>query len=201
MSERWTHIFFDIGGVLGTNGWDGQQRAAARQRFGLEAEFEDRHAEVAGDWETGLLDLDEYLDCTVFYRPREFTREAFITFMKSQSVPDAEVLALVHRIGAAGGSTLMTMNNEAEFLNLHRIETFGLRELFSAFLSSCWLGTRKPARRFFEHGLAIAQADPARSIFVDDREQNLTPARALGMTVVHFTGTTALAEALRGMGL
>jgi len=31
------HIFFDIGGVLGSNGWDREQRQSAVERFGLNA--------------------------------------------------------------------------------------------------------------------------------------------------------------------
>lgn len=196
-----THLFFDIGGVLGTNGWDSGDRAAARREFGIENDMEARHEEVLGDWETGQLDFDEYLDVTVFYRPRDFSREAFVAYMLGRSQPDQETIALVERLHATGRFTLMTMNNESELLNIHRIASFGLRPYFSAFLSSCWLGVRKPARRFFERGLALAQADPARSLFVDDRPQNLAPAAALGMQTVHFTGAGELEGVLGEMRL
>ena len=67
------HIFFDIGGVLGSNGWDREQRAAAAQHFGLDvAEVEDRHGEAVAMLEQGRMPLDEYLRCTVFHRPRPF---------------------------------------------------------------------------------------------------------------------------------
>ena len=75
----------------------------------------------------------------------------------------------------------MTMNNESSVLNVYRIDRFGLRNIFVSFLSSCWLGVRKPSRAFFERGLAIAQADPGSALLIDDRDQNLTPAAALGM--------------------
>ncbi|HET7604280.1 MAG TPA: HAD-IA family hydrolase [Gemmatimonadales bacterium] len=196
-----THLFFDIGGVLGTNGWDSGDRAAARQEFGIEEDMEARHEEVLGDWETGQLDFDEYLDVTVFYRPRDFSREAFVAFMLARSQPDEATIALVARLHASARFTLMTMNNESELLNIHRIASFGLRPYFSAFLSSCWLGVRKPARRFFQRSLALAQADPARSLFVDDRPQNLAPATALGMQTVHFRGAGELERVLGEMGL
>jgi putative hydrolase of the HAD superfamily len=196
-----THLFFDIGGVLGTNGWDSGDRAAARQEFGIEQDMEARHEEVLGDWETGQLDFDEYLDITVFYRPRDFSREAFVAYMLACSKPDEETIALVARLAATGRFTMMTMNNESELLNIHRITAFGLRPYFAAFLSSCWLGVRKPARRFFERGLALAQADPARSLFVDDRPQNLAPAAALGMQTVHFRGAGELEGVLGEMRL
>jgi putative hydrolase of the HAD superfamily len=199
--DSFTHLFFDIGGVLGTNGWDSADRAEARARFGIEDEMEQRHEEVLGDWETGQLGFDEYLDITVFYQPRAFSREQFTDFMLSRSQPDDAAIALVRRLHAAGRHTMMTMNNEAERLNLHRIEQFGLRPYFCAFLSSCWLGVRKPARRFFERGLALAQADPARSLFVDDRPQNLAPAAALGMHTVHFTSAGELESTLSQLKL
>lgn len=196
-----THIFFDVGGVLGTDGWDSEDRAEARRVFDIGQDMEDRHGEVLGDWETGQLDFDEYLDVTIFFRPRAFSREEFVAFMLSRSAPDQDAIALVRRLQARNKFTLMTMNNESELLNIHRITSFGLRPLFTAFLSSCWLGVRKPARRFFERGLALAQADPAHSLFVDDRPQNLHPASALGMHTVHCTGAAQMEKEFVRMGL
>ena len=95
---------------------------------------------------------------------------------------------------------MMTLNNESEALNLHRIEHFGLRSLFDAYLSSCWLRLQKPSLAFFKRALAIAQADPRRSLFIDDREQNLTPARRLGMQAVLFTDAAALEAILADAG-
>ena len=81
----------------------------------------------------------------------------------------------------------MTLNNEAEELNVVRIRRFDLAPIFTAFLSSCWLGLRKPKPEFFRRALCIAQADPATTLFIDDREQNLEPARALGVRTLKFT--------------
>lgn len=187
--------------MLGTNGWDREQRGRARAQFGLDDEFEQRHHEVAGDLETGAIGLDEYLDITVFYRPRAFTREEIRAFVLAQSEPYEQTIALARRVAARGDLTLMTLNNESEALNLHRIDRFGLRGTFSAFLSSCWLGVRKPSLHYFDRALAIAQADPVRALFIDDREQNLAPARHLGMRAVRYEGPTALAASLREAGL
>ncbi|HET7322361.1 MAG TPA: HAD-IA family hydrolase [Longimicrobiaceae bacterium] len=192
-----THVFFDIGGVLGTNGWDHVERAAAQERFGLSDEFEHRHQEVVGDWEMGLVSLDEYLGITVFYEDRDFSRDEFVGFMEAQSQPFPESLEVVRGLRQNGGLELMTLNNEAEELNSYRIERFGLCELFDAFLSSCWLGARKPSQRIFHRALGIVQAPPGDILFIDDRAQNLAPARALGMATLHFTGLDSLTEGLR----
>jgi len=195
-----THVFFDIGGVLGTNGWDREQRARAVAEFGLDDEFEERHQEIAGQLETGAIDLEEYLDIAVFHRPCRFSREAFCEFILAQSQPYPEVIALARRVAEAGRVRLMTLNNESEALNLHRIGHFDLRSHFDAYLSSCWLRLQKPSLAFFQRALAIAQADPRRSLFIDDREQNLAPARRLGMQVVLFTDAAALEATLADAG-
>jgi len=200
-----SHVFFDIGGVLGSNGWDREQRAAARERFGLDDDFDQRHAEVVGDWEAGRLSMDEYLDDTVFYQPRAFARDEFVAFMQAQSAPYPETIALARRLAARsrarGGPVLMTLNNEALELNVHRIEHFGLRDVFSAFLSSCWLGVRKPSRLIFQRALGISQAEPGRVLFIDDRDQNLVPARQMGFETLLFTDAGALRQALASRGL
>ena len=197
-----THVFFDIGGVLGTNGWDREQRAKALQKFGLEDDdFEHRHHQVVSELETGAMSLDEYLDVTVFYTPRLFSREDFELYMLGLSEPNAYTIQIAKHVAAAGRVRLMTMNNESAVLNVYRIDRFGLKAIFPTFLSSCWLGVRKPARAFFERGLGIAQADPGSSLLIDDRDQNLAPASALGMHTIHYADPESLARELVQYGV
>jgi putative hydrolase of the HAD superfamily len=196
-----THVFFDIGGVLGTNGWDREQRASAAERFGLEGEVERRHEELVGELETGRIGLHDYLESAVFYRPRPFTEEELVDFILAQSMPFPESIALAKRLAERGRVRLMALNNESAELNTHRIETFGLRPLFLAFLSSCWLGVRKPGREIYRRALGIAATEAPRVLFIDDREQNLAPAAALGFETLLFRGAGELERALGERGL
>jgi putative hydrolase of the HAD superfamily len=187
------HIFFDIGGVLGSNGWDHEQRERAIRRFDLNPEdFEWRHKEVVSEFEEGRISLDEYLDIAVFHTARSFSREEFTEFMRSQSIPDEATIGIARRLSRHAGFTLMTMNNESEELNRYRIEKFGISQIFEAFLSSCWLGVRKPLRRFYHRGLGIADADASTSLFIDDRQQNLLSASTVGLNVIHFKSSEQL---------
>ena len=188
-----THIFFDIGGVLGSNGWDHEQRERAIERFKLNPEdFEWRHKEVVGEWEEGRIDLDEYLDIAVFHTARSFSRAEFVDFMYSESIPDESTITLARILSRQAGYTLMTLNNESEELNNYRIKKFGISQIFEAFLSSCWLGVRKPIRRFYKRALGIAHAEAASSLFIDDRQQNLISASTLGINVLHFKSAVQL---------
>jgi len=188
-----THIFFDIGGVLGSNGWDHEQRERAIQKFDLNSEdFEWRHKEVVSDWEEGRITLDEYLDIALFHTPRGFSRAEFVEFMYSESVPDEATIEIARTLSRHARYTMMTLNNESEELNMHRIEKFGISQIFEAFLSSCWLGVRKPLRRCYHRALGIAHVGPDATLFIDDRQQNLISASTLGMNVLHFTSAVQL---------
>jgi putative hydrolase of the HAD superfamily len=195
-------VLFDIGGVLGSNGWDREQRDEATVRFGLDAaDFQYRHEETVGALETGHMSLDEYLDVTVFCTERPFDRDTFKAFMLQQSAPWPDSIAVARALRDAGRARLATLNNESEALNRHRISLFGLGEIFPTFFTSCWMGVRKPMRTIYERALGMTQADPARTVFIDDRDQNLRPARDLGMHTVLFQNAPQLTEALRGFGL
>jgi putative hydrolase of the HAD superfamily len=197
-----THIFFDIGGVLGTNGWDRDQRAATARHFGLDVvELEDLHGEAIAMLEQGRMALDEYLRNTVFYRPRPFDLEQFKACMLSQSAAFPETIELAQKLARTGRYRLMTINNESAELNRYRLERFGLRDIFITFFSSCWVGVLKPALRIYEVALAMSQADPASSVFIDDRERNLEPARTLGMQTIRFTDALRLRQELAGLGV
>jgi putative hydrolase of the HAD superfamily len=164
-------------------------------------ELEEMHSEAVSMLEMGRITLDEYLRTAVFYRPRTFTPETFKAYMLSLSVPNPDTIALARALARTGRYRLMTLNNESSELNLYRIERFGLRDIFLAFFSSCWVGVLKPARRIYEVALAMAQADPAASVFIDDRERNLEPAGSLGMRTIRFTDAVRLKEELEGLGV
>ncbi len=195
-------IFFDVGGVLLTNGWDTAARRAVVDGCGLDwEEFEDRHQLVATDFEVGRLGLDDYLERTVFYRDRDFGRERFWGLMCAQSRALPDSMALLGELSAKGDHLLATLNNESRPLNRHRIDTFGLRDHFSAFLSSCYLGHRKPEPEIFAAALDITQTPAERSIFVDDRPLNLECAIRAGITAVHFVTADQLRSTLRAHGV
>jgi putative hydrolase of the HAD superfamily len=202
MTSPVTLVLFDIGGVLGSNGWDREQRMAAVEHFGLdEDDFQYRHEETVGAFESGQISLDEYLDVTVFCDQRSFGREEFTAFMLAQSIPWADSIAIARELAAAGAVRLATLNNESEALNNFRIRRFGLREIFPTFFTSCWLGVRKPTHEIYTRALGMTQAEPTRTLFIDDRIQNLNPAAALGIQTIHFQSATQLRANLEARGL
>jgi putative hydrolase of the HAD superfamily len=200
--SRVRDVFFDVGGVLASNGWGHEQRAAAVAHFHLDgADLADRHEEAVGSWEMGGMTIDEYLTGTVFYRDRPFTRDAFKQFMFAQSRPFPETIELARALAATRRYRLMTLNNESAELNVFRLRHFGLTEIFVAFFTSCWVGALKPSHRIYERALAMAQAEPDAAVFIDDRERNLEVPRAFGMHTIHYHDAVDLRAALAALGV
>jgi putative hydrolase of the HAD superfamily len=195
-------LFWDVGGVLLTNGWDRAARGRAVRRFGLDSdEFGERHELVAADFETGRLSLENYLRSTVFCRPRSFGETEFVQFMLAQSHPLPESIALLRALRAQRRYRMVTLNNESAELNEYRLRHFGLRDCFDAFFSSCYLGVRKPAADIYRLALQLTQREPDRCVFIDDRALNLESAARLGIHTIEFRGATALREELARLGV
>jgi putative hydrolase of the HAD superfamily len=194
-------LFWDVGGVLLERGWPTEARQEAARRFSLDPGFEERHHRLVADFECGRLGLDEYLDRTVFDRPRAFSRDAFKSFMFSWSRPRPEAIALVTELARGGRYLLATLNNESHELNQFRIERFGLRPLFTMFLSSCALGTRKPDPRIYGQALEITQRRPEECAFLDDQPENVEAARVAGMAAIRFEDARQARAALRALGV
>ena len=197
---RITTLFLDIGGVVLTNGWDRNSRKLASDTFQFDyEEFQDRHDLSFPAFDAGQLSLNDYLDRTLFYRPRKFTREEFTAFMFAQSKEYPATRAILDAVVATNRYFVGAINNEPLELNQYRIEAFHLRRSFQVFFSSCYLHYRKPEEGIFRLALAVTQRQPQECVFIDDRPLNLEAPRRLGMSVIHHQSADQLRSDLRNL--
>jgi putative hydrolase of the HAD superfamily len=195
-------IFWDVGGVLLTNAWDHTERKTALEHFGLDQEeFHSRHEMVVSSFERGKISLDHYLQSTVFYRERSFSREQFRDYMQGLSKPKRDTLGFARSLAETRRYLMATINNESRELNLYRIEKFGLREIFQLFVSSCFVGLRKPESGIYRLALEITQVDPHECCFIDDRALNLESAAVLGMHTIEMKSQKQLQSELEKLGV
>lgn len=194
-------LFFDVGGVLLSNGWDTAARKAAAEQFGLAyPEFQTRHEMLKTAFETGRLSLDDYVKKAVFHRERPFSAEDFKRSMYESSQLLGDTLEWVRALARTGRYRLFTLNNESRELHENRVERFGLRPVFRAFLTSCYLGQVKPDEDIYLNALGIAGCPQEQAIFIDDRPLNIEPAHALGLEAILFQGLDDLRARLKEHG-
>ena len=195
-------MFWDIGGVILTNGWDHNSRRAAAEKFRLDWEdFEGRHELSFPAFDSGLITLNEYLDRTLFYRPRPFTRETFIAFMFEQSKEYPEARAVLDAVARSGKYLIGAINNEPFELNEYRIKKFDLRRDFLVFFSSSYVHSRKPEETIYRMALEITQRPAEECIFIDDRPLNLENPRRMGMNVILYQNAAQLGTELQKHGV
>lgn len=193
-----TTLFWDVGGVVLTNAWDHAERARAVTEFELDsADFEARHEKFVVPFETRQITLAEYLNHTVFHKPRPFSPSEFIECMYAQSKACPDALQLAAEYASSGRYLMATINNESLEMNSYRVRKFQLAEYFAVFCSSCYLGLRKPGAEIFTRALELTGREPAECVFIDDREENLQCPREMGIHAIHYESAAKLREVLK----
>jgi putative hydrolase of the HAD superfamily len=197
-----TALFLDVGGVLGTNGWDRQARERAAKHFNLDrAEVDERHHLTFDTFEEGKLSLDEYLTRTIFYEPRTFTRDEFKAFMFAQSEPYPQVIELIRKLKARYGLRVAVVSNEGRELMTYRIPSFGLVDFVDFFIVSSFVHFRKPDADIYRIALDIAQVPPSQVAYLEDRPMFVDIARGLGIHGIQHVGYDSTRAALSEVGL
>jgi putative hydrolase of the HAD superfamily len=72
---------------------------------------------------------------------------------------------------------------------------------FDDFILSYEVRALKPDSEIYREALKKAGAPPASCVFIDDMEENVRAAAALGMVTVHYRPDTDLESALRAIGI
>ncbi len=116
------------------------------------------------------------------------------------------VLALVERLRGRGVYCALASNQE-RIRARHMSDALGYARIFDREFYSCDLGCTKPSATFFEEVIRRAELDPARTLFIDDRLDNVEAARACGLAAEQFVlwqeadGAAALERLLAARGL
>lgn len=116
--------------------------------------------------------------------------------------PVPEVLDLIAQV-RAGGVAVHLATNQQPVRGAFMIDNLGYQQVFDSTFYSFQLGLAKPDPAYFTHIVTSLDADPARTLFVDDLAVNAEGARAAGLCAEHIThssfaeGAVELAKVLR----
>ena len=197
------HILYcDVGGVLGTNGWDTNLRKKIAAHFGINlSDIEGRHHLMFDSYERGHMSFEDYLRCVFFEVPRSFTLEQVRDYSYDQSIPWPQNIEFFRSVKESNRLKLALISNEGRGLTEHRVHKFGLREVADFLIFSHCVGYRKPDREIWDLALHLAQTTPAESIYVDDRLLFVEMAEEMGFTAVQHVSIENTRERLCQIGL
>lgn len=194
-------LYSDVGGVLGTNGWDGRVRRKVADRFHIDLEeIEPRHHLMFDSYERGYMSFEDYLRYVFFGSERSFTVEELRDFSYAQSVAWYENIEFFQRMKSANGLKLALISNEGRGITEHRVGKFGLRELADFMVVSNCVRLRKPDREIWRLALSLAQAAAEEAIYIDDREMFANVAAEMGFTAIQHVSLESTAAQLSELG-
>ena len=197
-------LFLDIGGVVLTDGWNRDARERAFERFGLQQDADqitERHDMNFPTYEMDKMSFDEYLDSSIFYKPRNFSKEEFVAFFFAQSEELPGAIHYFTELKKKYKLKIIAVSNEARELNDYRIKTFNLHNLFDAFVSSCYVGMRKPDPEMYKMASDISFTPFNEAVYIDDRIIYIEFARSLGLRCLHYTGIDSAKKYFEKLGL
>jgi len=185
-------VLFDFGGVLSTSPFGAFERY--EQAHGLPAGFirsvnATNHLDNA--WarlERNELGFDEF--CEVFGRETAdagASVDARELFSMLTGELDPDMVEAVRRCGERFKTGLLTNN----FVTLADRRVTEVLSLFDVVIESSVVGVRKPDPRFYLLACDKLGIRPEQAVFLDDLGVNLKSARALGMTTIKVTDTSA----------
>ncbi len=199
---RFRVLYSDIGGVLGTNGWDTQIRHDVCLKFNVSPdEIDKRHQLMFDSYERGFLKFEEYLRWVFFASPRTFSLETLRDFAFTASIPWPENIALFNRVKKANGLKFGLISNEGQGITEYRMNAFGLRDVADFMVVSHCVHMRKPDREIWQLALDLAQVTPDQCIYVDDREMFVNVAATLGFTAFQHVDLDSTREKFQRLGL
>ena len=198
-------VFWDIGGVILTNGWELSQRTKVLGRLGVDLEaFEEVHDRANYYWERGLITAQDYVMQTILRTNPKLNLTFDLVWPQicaASKVLHPECLAILAELKEQRKFRLATLNNESRELNEHRLNAFKLRCLFDYFICSGYVHEMKPAAGIYKTAIDISGLHADKALFIDDKAENCTAAAALGMETILFESPAQLREALSNYGI
>ena len=192
-------VIFDYGGVISARFLRdlhvfedemGYPRGSVEElMFGPSASTDDETVHDFHRLETGHLSLVEYLQGLERRAPEVLGRPLDLAAYRAFAGASAVAVhwPVVHHIRRLLDTPLrlaLLTNNVREFGDAWRA-TFPVEELFSTVVDSSAVGMRKPDPAIYAYTCDLLEVSPSAAVFLDDNDDNIAAAAAMGIETVH----------------
>jgi putative hydrolase of the HAD superfamily len=197
-------VLFDYGMVLSSVPeelhWQQLERVLSAEQSGFQAAYwkyrdaYDRGALSAQTyWESVARDLDKPIDAEVL-------RALIDADTAVWTQPNVEMMEWAARLNRAGIKTGI-LSNIGDAMELGVLGRFPALTEFTHHTFSHRLGIAKPDVGIYRHAVEGLGVLAGEILFVDDREENIVAARAVGMVAVQYLGHGGFVEEMERLGL
>jgi putative hydrolase of the HAD superfamily len=115
------------------------------------------------------------------------------------SRPNEPMIRWFTQVHLAGFKTAILSNMPTDMAD-HVRKTFGWIAHFDHQIFSGEVRSVKPEPPIYRHVIDALGVPPSEAIFIDDREENLTQARAIGVQAIRYQSTEQLRNDLQALG-
>jgi FMN phosphatase YigB (HAD superfamily) len=188
-------MFLDLGGVLYSLDYRGMLRRFCRKcgKHPEDLEHLLNDMDLYRNFECGSLSSGEFHRIVTERLKCRIEFEEFSSIWNSLLVKKKSMFRLVR--GLKERVELLFLSNSNE-INASCINQ-DIREITDKVVYSHVVGFMKPDPRIYEEALHLSGADPERTLFVDDRKENIRGAATLGIATHHFVNRRTLLRTLK----
>ncbi|EKD67030.1 MAG: hypothetical protein ACD_48C00628G0001 [uncultured bacterium] len=198
-----TTLLFDLGEVVLTNDWTfvcPQKDKEFSDYYGI-TNFSYVNNPFLTDLFTGkMTERDFWINALGYFKAKTTDPTKAIALARKYSKEKPGMIELLQKLKTGGYTLGIISNTHTELLDW-KVTAFHLKEYFTYIISSCGIGIRKPDQGIYLKALETINVEPEQCIFIDDKEENIIPAIALGMKGIVFTNCDALIIALNAYGI
>ncbi|MFW6138716.1 MAG: HAD family hydrolase [Spirochaetota bacterium] len=192
-------IYFDLGNVLYNLDyqavWDGFTKCCRNSIEEIQKAVYSEY--IFTGYETGSISSYQYYTAVTARLNTTMKFQEFKNIWNSLLIKRRDMFDLAEEVKKRAAVGVLSNTNEMNAMKMQK----DISRLTDRVVYSFQEGCRKPHRRIYEIALQKAGARPGRTMFIDDRAENVKSAEQLGIRPVLFTGRKALVRVLTKYGI
>lgn len=194
-----TNLIFDLGGVLVKTHWERVTVPVAKISCLTPQKVMDEieKGKAVHNFMLGELDPSEFHRSFTTSLGVQLDIDTFLSMWNSVIAPNNEIKPLIKKL--KGTHQLVLASNTDVLHHARSLEIQQVLQLFDHLILSYELGRCKPDPEFFRLGLKHLAIPYNTCVFIDDREENIESAQALGIAGIQFVSTKQLQSDLKDM--
>ncbi len=182
-------IFVDLGGVLIENPAEPFIRYSASKLHVSPSVLKPSLGKFLPDWQKGKYSESEFWDQVTsdYGKPQKISESIWTQALQSCYQEKSDVFKQIQMFKKNGYELALLSNTEAPVVAY--IRNRSSFSLFDTLIVSCEIGLIKPYKDIFEYALKAMKTTASESVFIDDRQENIEGAEAIGIHGILFTGS------------
>lgn len=194
-------IIFDVGGVLLKDDRNKLYIKFSQLNKIRVAEMHRKYTPfIQKYYDSGLLSTQEFYQQSIKMLKLNISKKRFFKIWNTYLMPIPENIKLVNNLSKSYIIMALPNTNEADFLDIKRkYKLFGIKPRL--YIASYKLKIKKPDKRIYLYALDKVKCRPEECLFIDDKIENLTTAKSLGINTIHYKSHIRLLKSLKRFGV